>query len=265
MRSYGCGSRAAQPTRGIGAHAYAASKQVPIYCQTAGQGASGLAVWDYHVILIQARSAMLHTCVRWLHPALQLVVCYPPPQRMPPHDQALVWDLDTTLLFPCSALDYAQQALRCQHELLPQFRRCAAPARSTARVLPVHTSTGWGACAPHLPCVPHTRACTPSGTTGLCPPPCIFTTLPPTGPTWCATAMKALPGWPSPPWPLIQGGAGETTTPAVHNLPDYWDTQSHECCSVQQLEAMLNGPGAGEEPCGLVVCEADLVRHVLGL
>ncbi|KHJ48832.1 Hexokinase [Trichuris suis] len=72
-------------------------KSVPIWKQRAGRpNREGLAVWDYHVILVDK---VLH------------------------QEEVQVLDLDTTLSFPCSFDDYVQYALRDDLALSPQYKR----------------------------------------------------------------------------------------------------------------------------------------------
>ncbi|GMH34480.1 hypothetical protein BSKO_02314 [Bryopsis sp. KO-2023] len=58
-------------------------KRFPLFCQRSSEREGGLVVWDYHVILIQR----------------------------PPGGSANVWDIDTTLEFPCPIDTYAAEAL----------------------------------------------------------------------------------------------------------------------------------------------------------
>lgn len=60
------------------------SKQVPILFQKNSTSSEGQAIWDYHVILVQETSDSSY----------------------------LVWDLDSTLQFPCPFKDYAAHALK---------------------------------------------------------------------------------------------------------------------------------------------------------
>lgn len=59
-------------------------KQVPTYCQKASRRTDGHVVWDYHVIALQLTNGL---------------------------GQCLVWDLDSTLPFPCPLVDYQAMAL----------------------------------------------------------------------------------------------------------------------------------------------------------
>uniref|UniRef100_A0A5S6QE48 Protein N-terminal glutamine amidohydrolase n=1 Tax=Trichuris muris TaxID=70415 RepID=A0A5S6QE48_TRIMR len=71
-------------------------KSVPIWKQRVGQQeCDGLAVWDYHVILID--KTLRH--------------------------EVMVFDLDTTLSFPCSFDNYVRCALRDDHIVSPQHKR----------------------------------------------------------------------------------------------------------------------------------------------
>lgn len=56
---------------------------MPFWKQRASQHSDGFIVWDYHVLTLQLSDS-----------------------------QCLVWDLDTTLPFPCSLTDYTKTALR---------------------------------------------------------------------------------------------------------------------------------------------------------
>ncbi|XP_058475381.1 protein N-terminal glutamine amidohydrolase [Solea solea] len=70
------------------------NRTVPLWKQKSGHGNQPV-IWDYHVIL--------------------LVV--------DPQSEALVYDLDSELSFPCSLKVYAAQALRSDHTLRPEYHR----------------------------------------------------------------------------------------------------------------------------------------------
>ena len=75
------------------------ARRAPVWCQTKGRPvAGGLVFWDYHVVVVQAAAG-----------------------RDP-----LVWDLDSTLPFPCALARYAREALH-EELWLP-----AADSRSSA-------------------------------------------------------------------------------------------------------------------------------------
>jgi hypothetical protein len=59
------------------------SKSCPIWCQKASKSPGGLVVWDYHVILLRREQ-----------------------------EHFSIYDLDTTLSFPCKAVDYFVQAFK---------------------------------------------------------------------------------------------------------------------------------------------------------
>ncbi|CDW58948.1 Nt Gln amidase domain containing protein [Trichuris trichiura] len=72
------------------------TSQVPIWKQRAGRpNSEGLAVWDYHVILVD----------KILRQEVQVL------------------DLDTTLSFPCSFDDYVRYALRDEFTLSSEYKR----------------------------------------------------------------------------------------------------------------------------------------------
>ena len=77
------------------------ARRAPVWCQTKGRPVEGgLVFWDYHVVVVQAAAG-----------------------RDP-----LVWDLDSTLPFPCALARYAHEALQpaassvLPPELQPRFR-----------------------------------------------------------------------------------------------------------------------------------------------
>ena len=70
--------------------------QIPIWCQRSSREPGGVVCWDYHVVLVRKEPGSV-----------------------------TVWDQDTTLGFPCTLAQYAQQALRCStsHLMHPSFQR----------------------------------------------------------------------------------------------------------------------------------------------
>ncbi|KAF5841706.1 N-terminal glutamine amidase-domain-containing protein, partial [Dunaliella salina] len=212
-------------------------------------------------------------------------------QQQQPH--ALVWDLDTTLPFPCEGTQYAKEALRASTLLLPpDFARLY-------RVVPAslylehfcsdrsHMKTSRAS----LGSDSHsTEGVSESG--GCCDDKA-------DGASWSS---------PPPPWPPIQ--PKNSCGVLQHNLPCYWSLSPSLCCSTEALQQTLQGhirsgvgcmlPHQGEQPngqseqkgpaddqdyhqgthvghpghwhlepqdsrYGLVVSEADFLRHVLGL
>lgn len=68
-------------------------KQVPLWCQKASKG---FVLWDYHVIMII---------------------------KQDDQQQSLVYDLDTTLTFPCSFQQYLNDGIRSESEFIEKFKR----------------------------------------------------------------------------------------------------------------------------------------------
>uniref|UniRef100_A0AAX7V975 Protein N-terminal glutamine amidohydrolase n=2 Tax=Astatotilapia calliptera TaxID=8154 RepID=A0AAX7V975_ASTCA len=69
------------------------TRTVPLWKQKSGHGELPV-IWDYHVILLQADQS-----------------------------DSLVYDLDSTLSFPCSLKLYAAQALRSESDIRPEYHR----------------------------------------------------------------------------------------------------------------------------------------------
>ncbi|XP_005948875.1 protein N-terminal glutamine amidohydrolase isoform X4 [Haplochromis burtoni] len=69
------------------------TRTVPLWKQKSGHGDLPV-IWDYHVILLQADQS-----------------------------DSLVYDLDSTLSFPCSLKLYAAQALRSESDIRPEYHR----------------------------------------------------------------------------------------------------------------------------------------------
>lgn len=70
-------------------------KMIPLWCQRASKDKShGLVVWDYHVIFVIQQE-----------------------------NGSVVYDLDTTLSFPCTVDVYAMMALQEDHNLNSQYHR----------------------------------------------------------------------------------------------------------------------------------------------
>lgn len=80
------------------------AKQAPMWHQGAGDAESGMVVWDYHVVALTSG---------------------------PRGDW--VYDLDTTLPFPCPAQQYIQQAFRTDARILPKFQQCVIARRAHRR------------------------------------------------------------------------------------------------------------------------------------
>ncbi|XP_047461888.1 protein N-terminal glutamine amidohydrolase [Mugil cephalus] len=70
------------------------NRMVPLWKQKSGRGDHPV-IWDYHVVLLQT--------------GLQ--------------SDALVYDLDSELPFPCSLKLYGAQALRSDHDIRPEYHR----------------------------------------------------------------------------------------------------------------------------------------------
>ncbi|XP_028402330.1 protein N-terminal glutamine amidohydrolase-like [Dendronephthya gigantea] len=70
------------------------SKQIPLWCQRSSEINSQPVVWDYHVILLHKRTT-----------------------------DAYVYDLDTTLDFPCNLKEYAEKALQNESQFITTFHR----------------------------------------------------------------------------------------------------------------------------------------------
>ncbi|KAM7271649.1 hypothetical protein ACFE04_030863 [Oxalis oulophora] len=70
-------------------------KQIPLWHQKASKRADGIILWDYHVICVQKRKG----------------------------DTDLVWDLDSSLQFPCPLAMYASETIRPGAQLFPEYQR----------------------------------------------------------------------------------------------------------------------------------------------
>jgi uncharacterized membrane protein YgcG len=81
-------------------------RAVPLLRQRAGRAPDGLCVWDYHVFVIEAAEAA---------------------------GGAIVWDLDTTLPFPCALCDYVAEALPPVAHARYRRRYRVVPARALWR------------------------------------------------------------------------------------------------------------------------------------
>lgn len=71
-------------------------KQIPLWHQKASQRAEGLTLWDYHVICVQKKKG---------------------------ESPLLVWDLDSTLQFPCPLVSYVADAIKPSIQLFSEFQR----------------------------------------------------------------------------------------------------------------------------------------------
>uniref|UniRef100_A0A7S3QTK5 Protein N-terminal glutamine amidohydrolase n=1 Tax=Dunaliella tertiolecta TaxID=3047 RepID=A0A7S3QTK5_DUNTE len=184
------------------------NKKVPLFRQQASTAAEGLVVWDYHVLLVQLESDAAAS--------------------KGPQPQALVWDLDTTLPFPCEGTQYAKEALQATTLLLPpdfaRFYR-VVPAllyleyfcsdRSHMKVPP------WRPRAPHGFNSDSSKSESESG--GGCDEET-------GGYSWSS---------PPPPWPPIQ--PKNSCGVPQHNLPCYWSLDPSLCCGTQALQETLQG------------------------
>ncbi|XP_008222115.1 PREDICTED: protein N-terminal glutamine amidohydrolase [Prunus mume] len=74
-------------------------KQIPLWHQKASSRADGIVLWDYHVICIQRKG-------RGDSPS--------------PH---LVWDLDSSLPFPCPLARYVSETIRPDFQTFSEFQR----------------------------------------------------------------------------------------------------------------------------------------------
>nr|CAG4638690.1 EOG090X0C0Q [Cyclestheria hislopi] len=72
------------------------TRSVPLWYQKAGRSDDGLVVWDYHVIFIHKNKQ---------------ATAYE------------VYDLDSSLTFPCDFLEYTSKVLKCDELLQAQFHR----------------------------------------------------------------------------------------------------------------------------------------------
>ena len=113
------------------------SKSVAVWCQQ-GRGDEGLAVWDYHVILLAVFGTGLSK-------------------------QFLVYDLDTTLPFPCQMEEYFQRAFRPDEDINPRFRASfrlvnareflSSFSSDRSHMLNPSSETGYSAKPPSYPCI----------------------------------------------------------------------------------------------------------------
>ncbi|XP_052175014.1 protein N-terminal glutamine amidohydrolase [Diospyros lotus] len=71
-------------------------KQVPLWHQKASYRADGVTLWDYHVICVQRKRGQ---------------------------SSALVWDLDSSLPFPCPLASYVSETIRPSFHLFSEFQR----------------------------------------------------------------------------------------------------------------------------------------------
>ncbi|VDD80113.1 unnamed protein product [Mesocestoides corti] len=71
-------------------------KNVPVFFQKSSNCVNGLVVWDYHVIAIE---------------------------RLAVGNSYRVYDLDSTLSFPCDATQYWRKAIRSNSEFPPKYER----------------------------------------------------------------------------------------------------------------------------------------------
>ncbi|WOH06480.1 hypothetical protein DCAR_0625908 [Daucus carota subsp. sativus] len=71
-------------------------KQIPLWNQKASQRAEGLTLWDYHVICVEKKEG---------------------------DSPLLVWDLDSTLQFPCPLASYVSEAIKPSIQLFSEFQR----------------------------------------------------------------------------------------------------------------------------------------------
>ncbi|XP_039063825.1 protein N-terminal glutamine amidohydrolase [Hibiscus syriacus] len=72
------------------------NKQIPLWHQKASNRADGVILWDYHVICVQ---------------------------RKKDGDTHLVWDLDSSLPFPCPLATYVSETFRPSFQLFSEFQR----------------------------------------------------------------------------------------------------------------------------------------------
>ncbi|XP_021282628.1 protein N-terminal glutamine amidohydrolase isoform X1 [Herrania umbratica] len=72
------------------------NKQIPLWHQKASHRADGVILWDYHVICIQ---------------------------RKRDGDTHFVWDLDSSLPFPCPLATYMSETVRPSFQLFSEFQR----------------------------------------------------------------------------------------------------------------------------------------------
>ncbi len=113
------------------------SKSVGIWCQQA-RGNGGFVVWDYHVIMLAAFGSEMAK-------------------------QYLIYDLDTTLPFPCEMKDYLKQAFRPDEVKNPRFAASfrLVPAQEfltsfssdRSHMLKADSACGYSAQPPSYPCI----------------------------------------------------------------------------------------------------------------
>ncbi|KAB2013087.1 hypothetical protein E1A91_D09G138500v1 [Gossypium mustelinum] len=72
------------------------NKQIPLWHQKASHRADGVILWDYHVICVQ---------------------------RKKDGGTHLVWDLDSSLPFPCPLATYVSETIRPSFQLFSEFQR----------------------------------------------------------------------------------------------------------------------------------------------
>ncbi|KAL6138092.1 hypothetical protein ACLB2K_063378 [Fragaria x ananassa] len=75
-------------------------KQIPLWHQKASNRADGVVLWDYHVICIQRKVGGGDSPLQYL-----------------------VWDLDSTLSFPCALASYVAETIRPTFQTFPEFQR----------------------------------------------------------------------------------------------------------------------------------------------
>lgn len=71
------------------------NKQIPLWHQKASNRADGVILWDYHVICVQKKDGDTH----------------------------LVWDLNSSLPFPCPLATYVSETVRPSFQLFSEFQR----------------------------------------------------------------------------------------------------------------------------------------------
>ncbi len=113
------------------------TKSVAVWCQQ-GRGNGGFVVWDYHVIMLAVFGSEMSK-------------------------QCLVYDLDTTLPFPCDMKDYLRQAFRpdelknptlqASFRLVPASEFLASFSSDRSHMLKPGTSGVYSAKPPSYPCI----------------------------------------------------------------------------------------------------------------
>ena len=109
------------------------NKSVPLWSQTAGDGSNnGLVIWDYHVILLILDDS-----------------------------NSLIYDLDSTLPFPCPLESYISETFHPEHNLKEKFQQMLRliPAEkylstfASDRSHMIKDDGSWLATPPHYPCI----------------------------------------------------------------------------------------------------------------